>query len=142
MMAVDLDVGVPAGIRFTASRAATGSITDRITAKSHRNATDIANGDGLFLEKLMLTVRGHEREFSVIPQVLQVGLPSLFASLATCIGDRDAILPQQLFIDFHCRLVSWNLPPHVKPISMPKVAAGNLLDEAFNRNRDIAVAHT
>ena len=130
LLAVNLDVSVPARIFFAFSRASAGAVADGITSVAERLFSEAADLAGFELVERMLAFGCQQHEETIVTQVLNVGSPELLISGSPPFADVDVVTFDELFVDRIHALMVRDFSRHVPPITVTQPAACDLLHEA------------
>lgn len=137
---IDSDAGVPFRRSTTTGRHSGASIADRVSLKANRAPAAIANL--LLCFEWVMTLGCQQKKPMFVPNVLHIRQAFCLACRPLSFRKIDAVLRDQLSVDFLHFLPAWNSAAHIPPVPMPQVTDGNLLNESLGAVCNASVVHT
>jgi hypothetical protein len=139
--AVDGDVRVPPRVDAAVASSPATTVTDRIAGKPKWRNAEIPDSSFFLFKELMPALGRHQDEESAVPKQLQVGKAGLFPANPGRFGHGDPVFPNEFVIDGHGVFRHRHGTGYVKPIAVPQVAAGDLLNKPLNASRLDSIPH-
>ena len=126
--AVDADAGVPLGFATTSGCNRASAIGGRIAFTADRVPATVADLVSLLLLEHVVAFGDQHQEPVSVADVLHVGEATPFAIGFLALIDVDTVFSDQLLVKQSWILAGFHPAGDVKPIAMPQIADGDLLD--------------